>query len=135
MNRIIKFRVWQKTHGYMTTDISMLHYDGEQRFYYTNPQDGILIDDDWALMQFTGLTTEDGTEIYEGDIIISSGELGVVKHGEYAVEYGVYDGGMDAYGWYYEEQNKQQYSLSPYITVIGNIYENPELFKYLLGDY
>lgn len=77
--------------------------------------------DDVVLMPFTGLVDKNGKEIYEGDIVsIDTDEfdLLVVKY-----ETGIYwlmDGeqGMEYLSDYYN-----------YVTVVGNIYENPKMVR------
>lgn len=137
MNRVIKFRAW--FHGAGDPRV-----DPEMKFSYPFPVIFWKAVEDWPfavkVMQFTGLTTEDGTEIYENDIISDWGDKGIVKHGHYIFTYGTSDGeedfnaDMEAYGWYYEDENTKQHKLGNYLKVIGNIYENPNLFKYTLDD-
>lgn len=124
MTRPIKFRAWQKTHKYMTTDISMSTSYDEQRFYYTQADDGIAIDEDWVLMQFTGLRDKDGKDIYEGDIIADA-------YGSWEVFFN-----NSAFGLKIKKSPKaRQYILGIKsrvecgAKVVGNIYENPELLK------
>lgn len=78
--------------------------------------------------QYTGLKDKDGTEIYEGDIVLEDGNKIVVKYGEQEHEenYGdkIHYLGFNltlAYGYPNAHQRE--------IEVIGNIYENPELLE------
>jgi hypothetical protein len=70
------------------------------------------------LVQFTGLKDENGSEIWEGDIIRDNdgGSIWQVifEHGEF---YGVKSKGGERSLWIHAED----------LEVIGNIYENPEL--------
>lgn len=113
MNREIKFRAWQKWHGYMFTpdyidfingNIIIGEHDGDSRY------------EDIPLMQYTGLKDKNGKEIYEGDIdnkgrvcqyFPKLGSFGF-KNPKYAP--------VTFLGQFNDRGN----------YVVGNIYENPE---------
>lgn len=113
--RTIKFRAWDKKEKEMLTEDSM-------PFEFGILMDGNIFDlegdgrdiDDFVIMFFTDLKDRRGKEIYEGDIVRFSDEEGrenvviakISKEGLREIEEAVYYSGK----------------------VIGNIYENPELF-------
>lgn len=73
-------------------------------------------------MQFTGLHDKNGKEIYEGDIIetyIGSVYFVDFNYGGYCLAEFGHTGDADKLIGTYDPSN--------YLTVIGNIYENPEL--------
>lgn len=121
-NRIIKFRAWAtesrkminlKAITPLACDPGLLEHG-----------DGLFIPfrKDIILMQFTGLKDKNGKEIFEGDVVLSaSGKEKYVVIWEHS-------------GWFTKScafgQNIT--SLYPHAirqTIIGNIYENPELVK------
>ena len=121
--REIKFRVWDKANRTMA-------FGGSFRDIYPTmdrEEWAYVIDtphpDDCEIMQFTGLLDRHGVEIYEGDIVEdSSSRYKIIYHTD---------------GFYlhniYEPENillqlRHCYLLN---TVIGNIYENPELLEQL----
>ena len=88
---------------------------------------GDLIDNpDFILMQFTGLFDKNERAIYEGDIYVWKKKL--------AREKGFIEYRDDGFRCIVTQHSKHRsidvwplMSMSPYLEVIGNIYENPEL--------
>jgi len=71
------------------------------------------------VMQYTGLKDKNGVEIYEGDIIVFDSLPKVKVHIEWRKENACFHFG----NWY---ENCFPYTSTD-ATIIGNIYENPEL--------
>lgn len=141
MNRPLKFRAWDKRLGKMITDdalaISLLgeiyrRGDGTAVWrYHCIPKISrvnTISEDDFELMQYTGLKDKNGKEIYEGDIITDATDVGEVF-------YRVAQQTDGAIGWCLEQglvaNQYTRYSLyaeHPY-EVVGNLWENKELLK------
>ncbi|EGO8714574.1 YopX family protein [Enterococcus faecalis] len=85
---------------------------------------------DYTLMQSTGLKDLNGVEIFEGDIVSvrnhpfqkTESSVGIEIDGDYKVSWNEYDLTWCA-------GNLLLARIKPYVTVIGNIHENPELLE------
>lgn len=124
-----KFRAWLKEEKEMI-DVDEIHWsDGQLDFI----GDGITFkckSDDLVLMQSTGLKDKNGKEIFEGDIVqfedcyietdFICSNRGIVKwsQGEFTI--------TDRFSVKMEDLLDGD-SLD--VEIIGNTYENPELFK------
>jgi len=121
--REIKFRAWD---GEVMGAVYELSFDKRGILINCGPRgdDPIGVakpEGDICLMQYTGLKDKNGTEIYEGDVVLMghhwdktwSHKLLVVKWvpSGYIIPFGAGD-------WAVEGDD---------VEVIGNIYENPEL--------
>jgi len=111
--REIRFRQWDQVEKRMTynagIELKPLGYDLNGQPVYPH------------IMQFTGLLDRSGKEIYEGDVYEwNDKSRGVVKW----VEDGStgFEPFNDSYSDYGMTEGKE-------VTVIGNIYENPDLLK------
>lgn len=120
MSREIRFRAWSKddklmfnVFGFDPNHVYAWQIEGTE--YPVIPPDR----EDTVLMQFTGLHDMHGTEIYEGDVVMSG-------RGSYAISWdkdqGCWTTKPDIGGAYPALNPGTRKSL----TVIGNIYENPE---------
>lgn len=130
MNRKIKFRAWDKSCNKMRGENGI-------KDCFSLRSDGVY-NDDYILMQFTGLVDKNGKEIYEGDIIpyhFNENVKVVVKYGSYSNPCD--DKHASHIGFYLEfqderEKNMFRKDLGYWIKttfVEGNIYENRELLK------
>jgi uncharacterized phage protein (TIGR01671 family) len=134
MNRIIKFRAWDKDMNEMVF-VSGIQFDPHSPYARPN-----IIDqhndlrnlDELELMQFTGLKDKNGKEIFDGDIIIGNPQSDVITERKFII------GWMNSCWCLIHTESKEVLcSISAYYieavekwaTVISNIYENPELIK------
>jgi uncharacterized phage protein (TIGR01671 family) len=110
--REIKFRAWNKSARAML-EWGYLRVCGQH----------LLFVDSLTWMQFTGLIDKNGKEIYEGDIVEQYAES------EWSLRYEI-QWRDDHCGFWMNTQGKPHLDLNHYrekLTVVGNIYENPEL--------
>jgi len=99
MTREIKFRAWDKENKKMCDVIDFTCMNYPEEY---------------EVMQYTGLLDKNGKEIYEGDILSDEGWNNVVIKWEDAQSFSL----SEEYG---------QYAYD--FTIIGNIYENPNLLQ------
>lgn len=75
-------------------------------------------ENEFYLMQYTGIKDKNGKEIYEGDICKYYNRIGVIKYSENCPQFVLFSGNEDF---------KIDKFMLKEIVVLGNIYENPEL--------
>lgn len=113
MNRKIKFRYWNDVTKQMVNDPPMPYKDG-----WTIEQ--LFSDRGWVWMQFTGLKSKSGVEIYEGDVIDYAFRT---KDSNERFISSVF------WGEYMWLTNDHSINRINDVEIIGNIYENPELLN------
>jgi uncharacterized phage protein (TIGR01671 family) len=135
--RVIKFRAWDTVEKRWLPNGSFAAIGNGKILVYDN---GWKVDHStrYILQQFTGLTDKNGVEIYEGDVVeIDGGKEQATKDTGWSSQY------KAAVQW---EEGGARYCLDrtirgldygghdlsflvPKLSVIGNVYENPELLK------
>lgn len=150
-----KFRAWSKTYQKMvffdfdgTNIVCGDIYDGLGLCDESFDKGYSYLDDDFHVMQFSGLTDADGVEIYEGDILLIPNEH--YRQGR-AIDYRGSEDGIEIVIWEEataafavadftraKELGVDWRKIDPvylwvssqeYGKIIGNIFENPELLR------
>ena len=132
MNREIKFRVWSTKEKKW-----MFGYEHENLGGFTLFGEVVLMGEiasysleryftDFVVMQYTGMTDKNGKKIYEGDILqgVSANIFSDGNIKNYEVMWGV--DSWHIKGTLFGIQELFNYCNNN-VTVIGNIFENPEL--------
>jgi len=123
MNREIKFRAWDKDAEQMLAvdAIALAENVFEWGAGITDQHNDFHSMADIELMQFTGFHDENGVEIYEGDIIdFDRREWG----GDDNIHKVSWDAQEGAWSWGGGSSSDMEWR-----TVIGNVFENPELLS------
>lgn len=120
--RDLKFRVWNKISQCIESWESMLEHGDFYRFINNN---------EYPLMQFTGLTDKNGADIYEGDFIKNKhGRISVVVWHEYSACWDctfVSDEHLVDSKKAYEGFDNSKWKYN--VEIIGNIHQHPELLN------
>ena len=115
--RHIKFRAWDKGIGVMLSakDIKVVAAD--------RPSEN----DNFVLMQYTGLKDRNGVEVYEGDILkVANGSgNGVIRFETYEIK--CFPKGFNLPYFCWKSDGSDDSDWSHYCEVIGNIYEHSHL--------
>ena len=111
MNREIKFRAWNWKKKIMITQNDRERIDKCLTYYETNPK--------VILEQYTGKNDKNRNEVYENDIVMGDGWIGIVE----VIDYTWQVRRINAEGEVGEWFRIDQYEFER----IGNIHENPEL--------
>lgn len=124
----LKFRAWLKNEKRMAKVHEVSFFD--DKVFTIATIDNFYADDEFKLMQFTGLKDKNGTEVFEGDII---------KDNEGFIAYVVYDKDYALFGLNYKPFNSAnglsvsfeelENTYETNFEVIGNIWENKELLE------
>ena len=119
-----KFRAWDGAKKEMFKDTFAITESGQvivvEQEFVTSPPDYVFVDH-LTIMQSTGLKDKNGKEIFEGDIVsIDTDEFDLlfVKY-----EAGIY--------WLMDDEECVEHlsDYYKYVSIVGNIYENPELLE------
>ncbi|BDX45392.1 YopX family protein [Enterococcus faecalis] len=123
---IPKFRAWDKNTNDMV-DVKTIDLEKDGSIGCIVDYNGINLDmTECVIMQSTGLKDLNGVEIFEGDIVSvrnhpfqkTESSVGIEIDGDYKVSWNEYDLTWCA-------GNLLLARIKPYVTVIGNIHENP----------
>lgn len=119
MKQEIKFRAWNKKDKVMV-DVAAMNFGPSGLWSLIEDADDaeLQLEDNYELMQYTGLKDKNGREIYEGDIVKNEyGKVMDIQYDPRSAAFGVGDYYFGTIG------------SGKILEVIGNIFENPELLE------
>ncbi|MGJ0736242.1 YopX family protein [Lacticaseibacillus rhamnosus] len=128
MKREIKFRAWNKKDKVMV-DVAAMNFGPSGLWSLIEDADDaeLQLEDNYEIMQYTGLKDKNGWEIYEGDIV-RTGEDNIGDPDPTIGQVIMREG-----SWLIENEKKQEeIGLFSEITsreVIGNIFEDNQLLE------
>lgn len=145
MNRIIKFRAWDKDEEKMDHNIGLVgnrilfeYGDIESDDSSVEAISYVDIDEHnekyFEIMQYTGLKDKNDKEIYEGDIVDypDASRCGESYDYDCYINRGIVEYDLDSMSYHFtnrETVDMEDICIKDEVEVIGNIYENPELLK------
>ena len=129
MNREIKFRAWHPLLKKMLGMFEAMTYQPFTPDFFSRHEDH-----KWVLIQFTGSLYKNGKEIYEGDILKynfwNKSGIGYVTFENGAFGINQYSKDIEMYYHSpFSSWDEPEKDCLPFIEVIGNIYQNPELLE------
>lgn len=139
MKREIKFRAWNKKDKVMV-DVAAMNFGPSGLWSLIEDADDaeLQLEDNYELMQYTGLKDKNGREIYEGDIVSFGSVWNNSDNEDIDEEFHIgvveYDPNYAVYNVNCEESGERHFMFMDVVNydgfgVIGNIFENPELLE------
>ena len=126
---IPKFRAWLKKEQKMDNDVDHISWLEDELYCIGDGITYMVSAEDLELMQSTGLVDRDGKEIFEGDILCDEG---IEQESEFVYVTVSYREGMWVCDQITDELCGYGGALNEFnndYSIIGNIYENPELLE------
>lgn len=126
MDRVIKFRAWNKEEQRMVPEYQDIVELDTMEF----------MNEDYVLMQFTGMTDKTGRKVYEGDLIVFDDPLTVTYDKQ--LHYEIIWDQRRTPGWalrslelvedeVFPTKSLDASSIAGSGRIVGNVWENPEL--------